>query len=162
MKLNDTFLQTCMCWLTEISVHRYRIIKMRKQLSKLKPEPANDAVSVKYSSLVQGVQIALNKLDATESRIIYSMQKNTNWKMYCASIEDEFTMNSEEDLFENMKMSYNLLIELQRAFYHLFEVSISSEKAEQIIGKQITQTIKINNQYHRIHHRKSGGSNLHN
>ena len=116
MKASDNFLKTCTVWLSEISVYRLRICEMKKKLQNPEHTSANEHVNEKVVFMLQKIQIALNKLSHTEQAIIYILHENVYATSYNPQLQKQFFLEGEEELFDNMKNSYNLYIELQKTF----------------------------------------------
>jgi hypothetical protein len=101
----------------------------------------------KTSSIMKAVHVVLNKLNSTESKILLKIQENSNFPFSEALPGTVLKVCTEDELFENMKSSYSLYIDLHRSFNrYLKEVS---EPADQLLkfirvetSKQIRNSVK--------------------
>ena len=130
METTENFLQNCLYWHTEISIYRCRIDEIKKQLQYLKPKAVNTGVHKKYISLIQDIQNVLAKLTSTEVTIINVIRENIHAPSHPQLLQIKGTVNSEDELFENMKACYSLFINLQQSFnYYVKESSVSQTRS---------------------------------
>lgn len=130
MKPTVNFVQDCMCWLTEISVYTNRIHKMQLQMQAIKPK-ITEATKENFVLMMQRIDICSRKINITERRIIHVIKQQTN--SYIPPAEKKFSIESEDELFDEMKYAYNLFIEMQRTFnYYLKEYRLPQTVAIEV------------------------------
>ena len=115
MKNNDNFLQNCMIWLTDISMYRCQINQLKKQLHSMKSQIEYEKSSETYTTIIQGIHIALSGLNSTEASILYVIKDNTPSSTVLPFSTKICYEATEDEMFENMKGNYTRFVDLQKS-----------------------------------------------
>jgi hypothetical protein len=126
-----------MTWLSELSIYRGRINKIKKDLQDMKLKVFNSSLEDRCILIMQDIRTLYFDVDATEQIIICIIKNNMIPNYYSVQVESEYD-NGEDELFKKMKFCYNSLLELESKFYYF-----SNEAVKLVSLQQPSKVIQL-------------------
>lgn len=130
MENNENLLQNCMIWLTDISMFRARISKIRQRLQEARSNVDNAAGNEKYISIIQRIHIALNRLDSTETSILLCIKESTKIPTFNPFSKMTLGEWSENEMFKTMKNNYIRIVDLQKSLNDFLKDNVPTSSSK--------------------------------
>lgn len=133
MENNENLLQNCMIWLTDISMFRARISKIRQRLQEARSNVDNAAGNEKYISIIQRIHIALNRLDSTETSILLCIKESTKIPTFNPFSKMTLEEWSENEMFKTMKNNYIRIVDLQKSLNDFLKDNVPTPSSSKVV-----------------------------
>lgn len=133
MENNENLLQNCMIWLTDISMFRARISKIRQRLQEARSNVDNAAGNEKYISIIQRIHIALNRLDSTETSILLCIKESTKIPTFNPFSKMTLGEWSENEMFKTMKNNYIRIVDLQKSLNDFLKDNVPTRSSSKVV-----------------------------